>query len=406
MRIVIINQFSPQRVDYLKAMEDQNPEVILLTRNKHEEKFKSFFPKTIGFENFEDNDYVYSYINDLHTKNPIDRIVATHEFDLVKAGQIRDFLSIPGQNSESAIAFRDKYVMKELLKNVIKTPIFKKVNNVVDLLNFKQINGYPFVLKPVDGAGSVGVKVIKDNLDFESILKKGIKENSMAETFIEGEMYHVDGLFSDGKLLLSCPSIYINGCLAFQEEKYVGSIMLDKENSLFERLNDTVLKVLSNLPTPDHAIAFHAEFFHTPENEIIICEIASRVGGGMIPESIEKCLGIDILSESIRAQCGMKINPIPSKERLGGWVIIPPKRGRLISFNRNIPFNWVADSYIKEDNIGKEFEGSNSSVDSIASFVVEGENHTQILNRIDTLCNWVEENSIWEIDREKITTAN
>jgi len=404
---VIINQFNPKRVDYVRALKDSQDEVVVVTREKHIEGFKDSFQNIVGFENIEGNDSVYSYLLDLNKQNKIEKVVAAHEFDLQKAAYLRDYLKIPGQTGESANAFRDKYEMKKLLKNVVKTPSFKKIANVFDVITFKEENGYPFVVKPVDSAGSVGVEIIKTDEDLHRVLEKGIESNLIAESFVEGDMYHVDGLYADGELLLSQPSIYLNGCLAFQENKYLASVMLEEGNPYYNRLNKATKEVLLHLPTPDHAIAFHAEFFVTPQDEIIFCEIASRVGGGMVPEGIKHTTGIDLLVESIRGQAGLALNNIESNGLLGGFIIIPPKKGKLISINEQLPYEWALDCYTKEENIGREFDGPHSSVDSIVQLVVVGKNEAEIKHRIEMVNEWFEENTVWDFtpDKEEACTS-
>lgn len=175
MTTVIINQFSPKRVNYLKALKDLEDELILLTKSKQVELFKENFENVVGFDNFERNDRLYSHIIDINKDKKIDNVIATHEFDLVKAGYLRGYLGIRGQNSESATLFRDKYKMKERLQNSIKTPAFKRVSHVFDLIQFKEKNGYPIVLKPVDSAGSVDVEIIKNDQTFDDVLERGIK---------------------------------------------------------------------------------------------------------------------------------------------------------------------------------------------------------------------------------------
>lgn len=397
MSIVIINQFSPNRINYPKALKDVDSNFIFVTKQKHVNGFKSIFKDISGFDNWDSNDSIYKFLMERGSREKIDYVVATHEHDLVKAGKLRDYLEINGQSEESALAFRDKYEMKKKLEGQVNTPEFRKIKDVFDLFNFIKEFGYPFVLKPTDGSGSVGVKIVKDSKDLDRILENGINENLMVETFIEGEMYHVDGLYEDGNLLLSVPSLYINGCLAFHEENYLASVMLEK-GELHDRLNNTVRNVLEILPTPSHSIAFHAEFFLTPENELVFCEIASRVGGGMISETLEIVKGVDILSESIKSQCNLPTNFSVIDGGLGGWICIPPKRGTLLNINTDIPFDWVKECYIKESNIGKKFEGASSSADSIVSLVITGDSSREIIKRFEIVSNWFEENCKWNLD--------
>lgn len=401
MKVLIINQFSPERVDYGKILEQVKGDFIFYTKQKHVEKFKGIFNDITGFENWDSNDNIYKTILDRSREEKIDYVVATHEFDLVKAGHLRDYLKLEGQSKESAVAFRDKYEMKKRLKGKIGLPHFAKIKDVFDLHNFVSKYDYPFVLKPTDGAGSIGVQIVKNRDELAGILAEGIQGDFIAETFLEGDMYHIDGLYENGKLLLSVPSLYINGCLAFQKGEYLASVMSDNEE-INNRMNNAVKEVLDTLPTPVHAIAFHAEFFLTPEEEIVFCEIASRVGGGMVSETLEFARGIDILSESIKAQCGMPIIIKGTDRGLAGWTTIQPKKGNLIRMNAKLPYDWVKECYVKESDIGKYFAGSNSSADSIASLVVAGSSKEEITKRFELVQAWFEENCEWELEEDQL----
>ncbi|PWW45458.1 MULTISPECIES: ATP-grasp domain-containing protein [Paenibacillus] len=402
MRTVIINRFSPNTVNYEEWLSGINSEFIIFSKHKHIEHFGEFFDEKIGYDNIDTDERVYSEIVQLHQTKEIDWIIAAHEFDLLKAGQLREYLNIKGQTAESALAFRDKVVMKEKVSEVANVPAFVRINHVFDLMEFKKKHGLPIVIKPVDSAASVGVKIVRDETDFERLLANGLDKNLEAECFVDGDMYHIDGLYENNKILLYSPSRYINGCLAFQDNNYLGSVMLDKEDLLYERLQQTLLTVLNALPVPDHPIAFHAEFFHTGNDQILLCEVACRVGGGEINEGVKYATGIDILQESIRSQCGQTIKLNQTSNRLTGWMLVPPQNGKLLSVNANLPFEWVLKCTIKEENIGKTFNGAESSVDAIASLLIYGDSQTEIENRLHMLYLWFQENTVWEYRTEPV----
>lgn len=394
MRTVIINRASPERAPYEEWLHDMEDEFIIVTKNEHVEKYSDFFFRKIGFSNFKDNDNVYKFIADLHKETKIDRIVATNEFDLMKAGRLRDYLGIPGQTGDSARAFRDKVYMKQLACDSIRIPKFKKVNDIMDLMAFIEEQGYPIVIKPVDSAGSVDVRIVRDEQQLNEVLKEGLSGNIEAEEYIEGDMYHVDGLYANGGLLLSRPSRYVNGCMAFQDDKYLGSIML-QPSALYDRLNQSAEAVLNALPTPDHVICFHGEFFHTANDEIVLCEIASRAGGGDIIEAFAYATGVNILRESVRAQCGGLVQCEPTLESLAGWLLIPVKDGILCSIPTETPFDWVLSCTVKPEYIGKKFEKASSSTDCVATILIAGKSEQQILERMDIVYEWMQSKIVW-----------
>lgn len=101
----------------------------------------------------------------------------------------------------------------------------------------------------------------------------------LAEGFIDGVMYHVDGLFVDGRIRFIQPFKYINDCLSYREDMFIGNVPLEKDDSTYHLLVETTKQIIANMPATEN-FAFHCELWLTAENEIICCEIASRTGGG------------------------------------------------------------------------------------------------------------------------------
>jgi D-alanine-D-alanine ligase-like ATP-grasp enzyme len=62
------------------------------------------------------------------------------------------------------------------------------------------------VVKPRKGYGSVNTSVVKSEKDLENLLSNNLVHSCdgpldmMVESFVEGRMYHVDGLVNDGKV--------------------------------------------------------------------------------------------------------------------------------------------------------------------------------------------------------------
>ncbi|WP_052429653.1 ATP-grasp domain-containing protein [Paenibacillus borealis] len=394
MRAAIINHFSVKRVDYIKALNNLDVEIVLFTKKKFENDYRQIFTTVLGYDHLEHNDNVYYDLIEMHKEKNFDVIIATYEFDLEKVGLLRSYLGLPGQNASSSLLFRNKFKMKSRLQGTVNLPRFKEVTNVFDIFDFAQSNGYPFVVKPQSGAGSVGVKIIRDVSGLRKLLEASITEPLLIEEYITGEMFHVDGLYKDGHLILSVPSKYINDCLAFETGKYLGSVMLEERDPYYDRLNREVAKVLDTLETPNQVIAFHAEFFLDDEDTLIFCEIASRVGGGMIPEAIYYAKGVDLLTESISSQLLIEHEFTVQDNKMAGWITIPPGTGKLKEFNL-APFEWIKESYYKEDDLNKIFEGASSSADAIISYVISGESTDELCERIEQIYAWHKLHDEW-----------
>ncbi|MDA3136846.1 ATP-grasp domain-containing protein [Pseudomonas syringae] len=125
------------------------------------------------------------------------RILPHSEFDLIRAARLREYLGIPGQSLESAIAYRDKVVMKEYMTHAdIPVARFKRVQSSLDIMAFIDKYGYPCVVKPVDGCSSKGVRVIKDRSNLVELFNEPTLDGYMIESFVEGRMFHVNGVLT------------------------------------------------------------------------------------------------------------------------------------------------------------------------------------------------------------------
>ncbi|WP_301109205.1 acetyl-CoA carboxylase biotin carboxylase subunit family protein [Sporosarcina sp.] len=393
MNIYVLNILKRAQSNY-KEWLGTDANLYILSRNKHKEQY-SDFENNICFENF--NYSPFRYLQKNINSNEENYLVGTSEYDLVDLGRLRGFFGIKGQKEESALAFRDKVIMKEKVSKVIKTPNFKRLLNKFEVLDFINDNGFPIVIKPVDGAGSVNTFVIYNSEELDVVLDEIWCNNLMVESYVSGDMYHIDGIFFNGKILLSRPSKYINGCLAYQEKKYLGSVLLDKDNPLYHKLNESVEKILQSIPTDlDFPTVFHCELFYTLEDEIVFCEIASRVGGGKIVEVMEEVTGINLLEEWIKGQAGKPINYEDKDYGSGGWILIPPPRAGIVKKILNIELpEWVIHHEIKV----KESEvlgPAKTSIEHAAAFVVKGENQDDIESKINKLNDLFLESLIYE----------
>jgi biotin carboxylase len=160
------------------------------------------------------------------------------------------------------------------------------------------------VIKPVSESGSLGTNIIRDEADLDSYLRRPWRGSSQIETFVPGQMFHVDGLVIAGRIAFIHPSRYLNDCLSHRRNDWVASLPLSTQDAAYERLVEATRSVLAQLPTPVHT-AFHAELWITPDDRVVFCEIASRIGGGMIRPTVRYCFGIDIHKEWLYAECGL-----------------------------------------------------------------------------------------------------
>ena len=399
-RVVVLNRFSKNTIDYDVIFKGIDCEFIVITKEKQKENGKLVFEKKYIVESMDDVENLEKIIDEIYSEKRIDSIVASHEFDIDVAARIREKYGISGQSVESALAFRNKVLMKEYLnKKGIRVPRFKQIDNYEDLMEFKKKEGFPFVVKPINGAGSVGFNIFENDEQINTFLSTNPEYPFMAEEYIVGEMYHVDGIFYNNEVKCIQPSKYVNGCLAYRENKYVGSITVNEKEENYKKLCDITTATLKALPTPDYAIPFHAEFFCTAKNEIIFCEIASRVGGGRINTVFKQKKGVNLMEVGILAQF-LEYNDFSVKEKSGyfGWMMLPQKVGKLVDIINDMNFDFVIDPNIRRNKIGKSFNGGECSASEIVSTAVKGDSIEDLLHKFKKIEEWYDLNVEFEAE--------
>ncbi len=386
MSILVMNKINLRRIDYIHYLRGLDQEVHLLCDGasfpaEGRAKYEKFFGHIELVDGYLTSGKVEQKAIEMHEKRQFTHIVAVSEVDLVRAGRLRERFGIAGQTGDSARAFRDKLLMKATAAaKGIKVPRSRRVNSVMDILEFIDDHGLPVVVKPVMGCGAVNTHIIRtqEKLNEVLALKLGDDPDSLPsleiEEFVTGQMYHVDGYVQDSKVVANWPSCYVNACHDFSGGAVLGTHTLQADNPLAPRINAFVVKLLDALPTPQ-TTAFHAEVFHTPSDEFILCEIASRVGGPRIPDTYRMATGFDLIDAFIRGQVGVRLGDDQIKaaaappKQVGGMLIVPPRVGVLDAAPEVCPLSYVED-FIFTGQSGKTFKAAHDPTDFIAAFLL------------------------------------
>jgi biotin carboxylase len=403
VNILILNRIGLRHIPYADFLKGDRVFVITDANAVSDlEVARTIFERLECVDQYERGGRVEQLAIAMHREIKFDRIVAVSEFDLLRAARLRDHLGIAGQNYESALAFRDKVRMKQLLAaGGIAVPKFRLVETPLDLLTFIEEHGFGVVLKPVLGAGAVQTYVIRNQSDLDRVLDAGIfsadaRSSLEVETFVPGPMYHVDGIVQDGKIVVLWPSMYHNAVSDFAHGTYLGSNTLAADHPLVARLCAFVEKVLAVLPTPS-VTGVHAELFHTPDDELVLCEVASRVGGPRIPDTFETALGFDLVRSIVRLQAGhaLEVPATPLQPScVAGFLFVPARKGFLKSAPETCALPGVID-YRLCGEIATEHYGPMDSVDPLASFLLRADSEAELRNAVDRAVDWFDASVEW-----------
>lgn len=240
------------------------------------------------------------------------RLICSTELQILLVAQLRELYGIKGMWFKQAQLFRDKIMMKNALVNsaAIKVPAYLefKHDNLTQLEDyFKAIVaqlGPQFILKPRLLAGAVGVFKITNYTEFMHAVAQIKSADYELESFVVGELYHVDSIYQDGKPIFQCCSQYSFPNLEFQHNKPILSLPLPAASEIAQRASAYASALHLAL---DYANgASHLEFF-VSAGELIFLEIAARTPGLLVVPMLEHMFAVNLLNLSLEVELSLPV---------------------------------------------------------------------------------------------------
>lgn len=240
----------------------------------------------------------------------LDGVVTAHEQGVFTAPLIRSVFEIARGNRDfpAALLFRDKYLQKRALSGVVPTARCERVTRGADYHALAARLGVPFVVKPSNGHSSQGTAIIEDATGLTSYLRAAGRYGDvqlLAESYLDGQEFHVDGLWDGTRVSWSCAGVYLSPPWSAASGTPLGDLIMGtaREGELGAAAHDFAGRVMSALraaPT-----VFHLEAFQRAgTGELIFGECAARVPGAKIPETLRHAYGIDLYDAAVAFALG------------------------------------------------------------------------------------------------------
>jgi ATP-grasp domain len=306
-------------------------------------------------------------IVDLARRFGVRRIGSLNEVDVMRAAAARRVLGLPGQDMSSAVAFRDKYVMKSLAHaagvpvarmRLVRSP--RRGRESVEAL------GYPLVVKPVAGGGSVDVRLVASPQDWDAV---AAAEPLLAEEWVEeSDFFVVDGLMRDGGISVHAVLHMRTGNLCYMTDGLpVVGYSLPEGSADAGRVTDFARRVLEALPSTPDETAFHMEIIQNAEGDLLLCEVASRAGGMGHAPTFAAVTGVDLNAASLLGQLGLDRPERPAHRlREAAFAGFPKRNGRLVRHPESLSGESIT-MYTSSVKAGDTVEASKWAGDDAAS---------------------------------------
>lgn len=235
----------------------------------------------------------------------VDRVVALWEPAVVLAARIREALGVPGIDLEMAHRFRDKDVMKQVIGAAgLRTARHARAASSAEVRAAVEQVGYPAIIKPIDGAGSMDTFRVDTPQQLEQALGqlKHVPEVNVEE-FITGEEYHYDTICSDGTVLYENMGYYRPTPLISRGNEWVSPQTLAVRDLTQPHLQPGITLGREVLHVMGFKTGFtHMEWFLTPSGEAVFSEIAARPPGANTVDLMNFTADIDVFSGYAEAE--------------------------------------------------------------------------------------------------------
>lgn len=234
-----------------------------------------------------------------------DRVVALDEFDLEVAAEIREHWRLGGMGVTATAFYRDKLAMRTGARTEgFRVPEFCRVLNYDDLRAYMEAVPGPWLLKPRTSASALGIRKIGDAEQLWRTLDElGDRQSHFVmEQFVPGDIFHVDSIVSDGKVVFSAAHQYGRPPMQVMHEGGVFTTRtVDRASEEWKELTSFNARLAPAFGL-QHGVT-HAEYIKAhADGKLYFLEIAARVGGAFISDLVEASTGVNLWREWARIE--------------------------------------------------------------------------------------------------------
>jgi biotin carboxylase len=243
-------------------------------------------------------------VSHLARREVIDRIVPLDDFDLERASALREHLRIPGMGETTTRYFRDKLAMRvKAASDGLPVPGFVHVLNEERIRSFCARVSPPWFLKPRQQAGAIGIRKINTEDELWAVIAELGDRSShyLLETFVPGDVYHVDSIVYEREVRLAVASCYGTPPFDVSQGGGVFTSCLVLRGTAEERdLLDLNRRVLTSLGLVRGVS--HSEYIRGRDGQVVFLETSARVGGAHLADLVEAGTGLNLWAEWARIE--------------------------------------------------------------------------------------------------------
>jgi len=234
------------------------------------------------------------------------RIIGILEPLQVQLAHLRRHFGVPGPDVETAERFRDKALMKDMLRaSGLPCARHKLLRSPADAEQFVKEVGLPVVLKPPAGMASKATWRVDNSEDLTRSMRAAQPSPEhpyLAEEFLRGREYSFDSVTIDGEVKFHSISEYFPGPLEVMANDWIQWVCLlprDISGAEFDGARQLGIQAVKALGLETGVT--HMEWFRRSDGSLAIGEIAARPPGANIVRMIGLAHDADLYRAWARA---------------------------------------------------------------------------------------------------------
>ena len=251
----------------------------------------------VQISSFADEERAVDEVLDALRGANIDRVESMWEATMYLAARLRERIGAPGLDVAGTIPFRDKESMKEVLRAAgIRVPRSVRASTIADVHAGAEEVGYPLIIKPISGAGSMDTYRIDEPAGLEPVLPalRAVPEVSVEE-FVDGEEFTFDSISTGGRVAYYNVCWYRPRPLVMKQLEWVSPQTIALREPGAGPLAAGVAMGHDVLAAMGLGDGFaHMEWYLKPDGEVVFGEIGARVGGARLADAMNWACDIDV----------------------------------------------------------------------------------------------------------------
>jgi hypothetical protein len=305
--------------DFMRQLADLGVKPTLLTMEKlRDEPWpREILEELVTMPGGLTNEQITNTVTWMARGRRFDRVAALDEFDMELVAQLREHMRIPGMGTSATAYYRDKLAMRTGAREAgFLVPEFVRVLNYDELRAYMDRVPAPWLLKPRSEASALGIKKINVPEDLWRALDELDDRQSyfLMEQFVPGDIFHVDSVVSEGKVVFSSAHQYGRPPMQVMHEGGVFTTRtVDRMSRDWHDLTELNARLAPALGMQRGVT--HGEYIKAhADGRFYFLEIAARVGGAFIADLVEYSTGVNLWREWAKIEVA----------HLRGEAYIPP----------------------------------------------------------------------------------